>query len=237
MLNDTGRYRELLSWRKAFKRDWKKAEKTPITMPLNDKYRPNSLRWVCTCPHFRTSRFLLCKHLVQSVHPVSPVFFLEVKRNRSTPFWKHKLLVPLDQSESNTEECEQKSSMSEGQQEPDDPVDDANPDADGEESEDDTVDTEHGIVSGKTTSERMSEHIKTLRDFADGLEYQLQFNDNRMLDRLEREGVGLLRFAESCLRRERRMNSTRGTSPTTWEKTTASAMFYRTRPPAADRDS
>ena len=76
-----------------------------------------------------------------------------------------------------------------------------------------------------------------LRNFADGLEYQMRFGDTRMLDRLEREGATFFRFVESCLSRERRMNSTRGSSPTTWEKATSSAMFYRTRPPVADKDT
>jgi hypothetical protein len=75
---DTGRYRELPTWHKAFKQEWTKYSKTPISMPLNLnlKYRPNPSKWVCTCPCFSKSRFLLCKHLIQSVHPVPPTFFL-----------------------------------------------------------------------------------------------------------------------------------------------------------------
>jgi hypothetical protein len=64
-------------------------------MPLNEKYRPDAHRWVCTCPCFAISRFLICKHLVQAVQPVPPVFFLEAKRNRTTPFWVHHSLIPL----------------------------------------------------------------------------------------------------------------------------------------------
>lgn len=51
-------------------------------------------RWVCTCPYFVTSRFLVCKHLVQSVGPVPAIFYLQVKRNRTTPFWLHPILQP-----------------------------------------------------------------------------------------------------------------------------------------------
>jgi len=64
LLNNTGRYRELPSWRKAFKREWKKLAKTPIEMPIKPKYQPDIVRWVCICPYFVTSRFLVCKHLV-----------------------------------------------------------------------------------------------------------------------------------------------------------------------------
>jgi len=64
----------------------------------------------------------------------------------------------------------------------------ANEGSDGDESDEDVVDTEREMIGGKTFGERMTEHVTLLRDFADGLEYQLQFNDHRMLDRLEREG-------------------------------------------------
>jgi hypothetical protein len=59
IMNDTGRYRELPCWHKPFKCEWKKLTKTPITLPLNSKYRLDSNAWVCTCPYFVTSQFLL----------------------------------------------------------------------------------------------------------------------------------------------------------------------------------
>jgi hypothetical protein len=46
MLVDTGRFQELSSWTKDFKRAWQKCEQTPITMPLNEKYRPDAHHWV-----------------------------------------------------------------------------------------------------------------------------------------------------------------------------------------------
>ena len=96
MLDTKGRYRDLPSWYKAFKCEWKRCAATPITAPLNPKYRPDPWRWVCTCPSFSTSQFLICKHLVQSVHQVWPHFFLEVTRNQNIPFWEHKTLTLLD---------------------------------------------------------------------------------------------------------------------------------------------
>jgi len=95
MLNEIGRFCELPKWRKDFKVEWKKAMRTPITMPLNERYRPDVKWFVCTCPQFVVSRFLVCKHLVQRFHPVNPRFFLEVTRNRSLPFWSHPSLKPL----------------------------------------------------------------------------------------------------------------------------------------------
>ena len=64
--------------------------------------------------------------------------------------------------------------------------------------------------SGPSTDiyhDRMRAHIKNLREFCDGLEYQLQFNDYRMLDVLEREGGSFLNLVEDCLRKEGRLLS------------------------------
>ena len=64
--------------------------------------------------------------------------------------------------------------------------------------------------SGPSTDiyhDRMRAHIKNLREFCDGLEYQLQFNDYRMLNVLEREGGSFLSLVEDCLRKEGRLLS------------------------------
>ncbi|CAA7267460.1 unnamed protein product [Cyclocybe aegerita] len=53
--------------------------------------------------------------------------------------------------------------------------------------------------------QRMQTHIRNLRDFCDGLEYNLQFNDYRMLDTLEREGGPFLNLVADCLRKEGRL--------------------------------
>jgi hypothetical protein len=234
LLNDTGRYRELPSWRKSFKREWKKLANTPIEMPINPKYRPDIQRWVCTCPYFVTSRFLVCKHLVQSVGPVPATFYLQVRRNRTTPFWLHPILQPEGHHIAATSTSG------------DTPIvhDNTNPIIGRDESEDDDdddglIDTEPGLAIGdrKTLRERFSEYIGTIREFCDGLEYQLQFEDHRMLETVEREGVSFMRLAQNCLSRECRMNSSRGSSPTTWERETSRAMFYRTRPPRRDVES
>jgi hypothetical protein len=159
MMDDTGRYRELPSWRKAFKQIWKKAAKTPITMPQNEKYRPNSRKWVCTCPHFSTSRFLVCKHLVQSVHPVPAIFFLEVKRNRNSPFWEHTQLVPLDEPEIDGTKNDSMSAKSQGDSEDPDESESGGDGDSGDESDNEIIDLEQEMVGSKTFAERMTEHI------------------------------------------------------------------------------
>jgi len=55
---------------------------------------------------------------------------------------------------------------------------------------------------------RMHAHIHNLREFCDGLEYQLQFHDFRMLDVLEREGGPFLALVADCLRKEGRLVTT-----------------------------
>ena len=59
--------------------------------------------------------------------------------------------------------------------------------------------------STNTYHDRMSAHIKNLREFCNGLEYQLQFNDYRMLNVLEQEGGSFLSLVEDCLRKEGRL--------------------------------
>lgn len=57
----------------------------------------------------------------------------------------------------------------------------------------------------KYFQDRMHGHIRNIRDFCDGLEYQLQFDDHRILDLLETEGSSFLRLVEDCLRKEGRL--------------------------------
>lgn len=235
IINSTGRFRELHCWRKQFKREWKKLSSMPITMPLNDKYRPDPHKWVCTCPAFVRSRFLICKHLIQAVQPVPPTFFLQVRRNRTLPFWQHPSLVPLEENPSRDSVTDPArdapvSNEDNAEREPGDETGDDDDDSN------DVVDTGATMWAGNggTFRERFTDNIATIRNFCDGLEYQLQFGDNRMLETLEREGASFLRLAKSCLGRERRLNTTRGTSPTTWDLTTSQAMFYRTRPRRED---
>ncbi|KAF5379759.1 hypothetical protein D9615_005746 [Tricholomella constricta] len=55
--------------------------------------------------------------------------------------------------------------------------------------------------------ERMRRHITNLREFCDGLEYQLPFNDQRLLEVLESEGAQFLRFVHHCLEMEGRLKA------------------------------
>ncbi|KAJ3542994.1 hypothetical protein NM688_g5915 [Phlebia brevispora] len=234
-LTDTGRYRELPDWRKAFKHEWKRCESASCIVPFKSKYRPNPFRWVCTCPYFSTSRFLLCKHLVRTVHSVEPIFFLQVTRNRTTPFWSHPTLIPLDNDEilaiggvidgphasTPIEVLPRRPSVIERQcasiiSQQDDIANDSD-------SDDDVIDV--GIKG--TYHERMTATIALLRDLADGLEFQLQFYDNRLLEAVERDTAGAIRLARNIQQKERDANSMHA-SPKTWEA--SNVMYYHPRP-------
>ena len=249
MLNDTGRFRELPKWRKEFKSAWKKAANTQIMMPMNEKYRPDVKRFVCTCPQFVISRFLICKHLVQLFRPVSPMFFLEVTRNRTIPFWSHCTLKPLANDDDDPG-CEDRTAPGGGDGDGD--GDDSKACAAGNKSvlnsagieldlddlgmesdNNELVDTweERGGDARKTYEDDMRGNIGLLREFCDGLEYQIQFQDPRFLRTLEKEGNRFFRLARNCLSREKRLTSNRSASPATWERSTANALFYRSRPP------
>ena len=103
--------------------------------------------------------------------------------------------------------------------------------------EDNINETEMVIGTGQTYRQRLTNHIHLLQEFCNGLEYQLQFSDPRMLLTVEREGAGMLRLASHCLSREQRLNSTRGGSPTTWEAETIGALYYCTWPPPSDANT
>jgi hypothetical protein len=78
------------------KAEFRRCARTKLGCDPDDSlYVTNPNDWICTCPHFATSRFLVCKHLVQACEPIPARFFLVVPaRNRQAPFWRHRLLVP-----------------------------------------------------------------------------------------------------------------------------------------------
>ena len=97
ILNDTSHVWEFSSWRHNFKVAWKKATKTPITISLNEQYRPDSKQIVCTCLQFIISHFLKCKHLIQSFSPLTQYFPWSIVESDGAflvLFWSHLTLKP-----------------------------------------------------------------------------------------------------------------------------------------------
>jgi hypothetical protein len=167
---------------------------------------------------------ILC-HLIQSVHRVPPVFFLEAKRYREPPFWRHKSLKAIEDAAADAAP---------------EPVDGGDEDDDDEyEEHNDEEEEEEGYVGtyehdGQIFEETMQTEIDLIIDFVKGLKHQVQFRDQRMLNTLQREGASFLRLARACTEKERRLNSTRSAAVSTWEQSTSNTMFYRTRPTRVD---
>jgi len=121
-------------------------------MPINEAYRPDVKRWVCICPAMVLNRFLLCKHLVQAVQPVSPLFFLEVRHQRTAPIWSHSLLKPPSEgplAPQNVAEIDKTAPGADGGEREDDDDDEDNSD-DG----DDVQDFQEALREGLTFHER-----------------------------------------------------------------------------------
>ncbi|KAF0457455.1 ATP-dependent DNA helicase pif1 [Gigaspora margarita] len=53
------------SWFDDFKKDWNRLAATPIDDDDHTNYFIDSARWICSCPAFLNSHFLICKHLVK----------------------------------------------------------------------------------------------------------------------------------------------------------------------------
>ncbi|KAJ6529369.1 hypothetical protein B0H19DRAFT_1274404 [Mycena capillaripes] len=144
---------------------------------------------------------MLCKHLFQAVNPVDlgesvdPVFFQQVTRNRTVPFWTHRSFKSLNprpmtettQPQSNQTTSEWTHARREDVWDPEEEM--------GADSNDDfpVIDMDAGRG---TFNERLNSLLSTLRDFSDRVVYQRQFQDSRILDVLEREGASFfLRLA------------------------------------------
>lgn len=201
-------------------------------MPINEAYRPDVKQWVCTCPAMVLNRFLLCKHLVQAIQPVSPLFFLEVRCQQTVPIWSHPLLKPSGEDLAVPQKVAEGGEGEDADDGEDaDGGEDANEDEDDSDDEDDDIQGfQLALQEGLTFEESMKENIKAIGDFLEGLKYQVQFRDHHMLQVLEREGSSFLRLAKTCLGKERQMRTTRGSSPSTWKPETSITMFYRSRP-------
>lgn len=85
--------RAIASWRKAFKREWKKLASR--TVDDFRRYHTDPAQWSCGCPYFLNSRFLICKHIVSCYEPVTdPInFYRGIQRQRVPPFWTHPSLT------------------------------------------------------------------------------------------------------------------------------------------------
>lgn len=253
----TGRARDVLTWRKNFKREWRKLEKRETSPPDAFpylKYSPNTKDWTCACPAFVRSHFLVCKHLVRLHHRVPARFFLEVTRNRTVPFWSHPGLRDLNSAppNSNLDYTEARdeatfvappttvlttnpllsdSEDSDIEVIPDNDSDDESVVQSGSERDDDDDDEPPSQLDARY-EDSMKEWVTRLREGAAFLEYQIQFRDARFLKELEREMARGGRFLANNLEQERLANSSRRATPGTWSQAPGT-MWAHPRPPGS----
>ncbi|KZS92320.1 hypothetical protein SISNIDRAFT_466734 [Sistotremastrum niveocremeum HHB9708] len=236
IMRPVARYRELAAWRKAFKPEWRRCEKTQIANPDDTAYAPNPYKWVCTCRFFVKSRFMTCKHLIQLVEPVPPIFFLEVSRRRTTPFWQHPSLISLYEEPEGGRVQLVLAEIGAA----DDGVDgeDGEGEERGDDEDDELLNEEMSGVFDRTTFLEDMTHAADLCDwFSHALRYQIQYQDRRFLAHVQRYGRAFFQFASDCQDLERRTNSTRTANLNTWEAGSVHTMFFRTRPREVIRDA
>jgi hypothetical protein len=241
-LTYTGRHRRLPEWRKAFKREWKRCAVAPLTVREDNKYNPLPYRWVCTCPAFVTSRFLVCKHLVQLVHRVSPRFFQQVSRERSCPIWRHPELIPLAPPQPGDLEELVKSSVTEGTgidsemdvldvDVLDDATSDSSLDSDAEvdrPADSEEIDEEEERM--KEIGQKMHDMALQLQDLASVIEYNAQYTDRRALQVFTQKTKATLSLMKNIQKKEKLVRSHTAPNPPTFAPAFAELMFVRMRP-------
>jgi hypothetical protein len=95
LLEDThrlGRLKPLTTYQKAFKKSWKALAKLPVSGRC---YDTNVAQWTCKCGRQKYHCHHLCKHLVQAVKPPPASFWHSIIRRRTTPIYRHPLLVQI----------------------------------------------------------------------------------------------------------------------------------------------
>ena len=226
-LQYNGCHRNLFAWQKSFKQQWMRCKYALITDPDDPKYATNPQRWVCTCPAFIRSQFLICKHLVQSMHPVTPRFFIEVTCRRTTPLWRHPDLCPLSE---NLEDMDPETDVSDAEYQP---LSSILPN----EEEDNNLPTTNCefLLSRATFDESLDHRILQLQDFVKALEHQRQFRDPRFLLQPEQQGSSFFRYIGECQELEKQMESRASPRPRNSEGGSRT-MFYRTQPRHQDID-
>jgi len=149
---------------------------------------------------------------------------LEANRNRTSPFWSHPDLRPLDGSLviPPPPDSDFPSFVN------DDPIND-----DEDDGELEAEDRRQGGLTA-TFDEELDLCINMLRRTTERLEYQRQFRDMWFLRTFKTQGAQFFRYIEDIQDYERRTDSTRGDRPTTWGENN-NLMFYRTPPP--DREA
>lgn len=213
------RTRDAASWRKQFRYEWRKCEATPTSDPDDFPYiayDPNPYKWICGCNAYLTSRFAICKHLIQLCHRVPPTFFFEANRNRDSPTWTHPSLVPLYDETGNATIP---------------PVtwkDAASFDVDDLDLE--IADFDDGPPPEEVAnfSSEMEIMANELAELASYIRYQISFKEVRVLSMVRQRTKTARNFYADIKSLERVNNNPHGSHPTTWGS--SNLLFWYTRP-------
>jgi hypothetical protein len=226
-LEGNGRHCNRASWRKAMKREFRRCARAHLGCDAEDSlYVSDPHRWICTCPHFATSRFLVCKHLVQACEPIDPRFFWIVPaRNRVAPFWRHPLLVPKGghrepfTSLADTEKCSYKRAChGRGTEAGEDTDSDKEEDEEDEDDADDGDNKPDGPIDLMATyDDGYIEARHELLYLLAVLDHNAQFRDRRFLELVRARMSGASRLVNQLQEVQAHTDSTReDLRPSTW---------------------
>ena len=75
--------RSFPSWWQAFKKDWDKDAAANIEPGMNERYHIDEINWICSCPAYSHSCYLICKHLIKKKNGKDffPIFMETTRRH------------------------------------------------------------------------------------------------------------------------------------------------------------
>lgn len=223
------------SWRRDFKSVWKRLAQKEVNPSQLRYYHTNPSSWTCSCTQYLLSRFLLCKHILHAYKSIKTpfIFFSEVRRARSPPFWRHQQLVLRD-------EFQLASSIAGDARDPNrspgssvsisDQHNDSDPECPDSWSEGSELDEtgESGILNAPASPDRvemdanlMAAGLNRLQAIADIYKEQMDAGNVRFCERVYNQtlGFGSLLSDIHAIRTARNM-------PTTWGRQRNSASIY-----------
>ncbi|KAG8832115.1 GTP-binding protein Rho1 [Serendipita sp. 399] len=218
IVRPSGRARDRASWRKEFKHEWKLLAKKTFSSEEDEfpylKYNPNPHLWLCGCPAFRDSRFLICKHLIQACHRPPPTFFEKVERNRTVPFYSHPALLPksmngTDRPASRSPQTGSDDDDSDGEYPPVEASSNSESDSD---NDGDDFDDQPPLELTQNYHEEMETIAGEMEDLGGFIRHQIQFGEVRFLSALRQELARARAFYTDIKELEKTENSIRGNS-------------------------
>ena len=217
-----------------------------------EKYNPSPEQWVCSCPYFLTSHFLVCKHLVQACKKVPARFFQEVTCNCAGPTWQHPKLIPWHPKPSETPSSSSPESNTPLPNDPASPIPnsplnncalisrptrentDSDSDSDSETSEhgndSDGLNGGDGMMGYSAFEEELEDCHAVLLGLLDILDYNTPLYDSRILPTLWLKLTGAKDLHRCILEKENQVNSARTANLNTFDPKMASIMFFQARP-------